>query len=270
MWKLIVWGLVLGQIIAPSKSWGGGDLSDNLDIPENLESRSERPNLLGMNHLEPEDPEFRRYVFLISELRNIDQIPQIDEELIVEREINVDPDVIRANRFVGQYRGKKVFLKKIGPSTNQSLHHAYLEAQWYMTLNKLGLCPEFYGIYQKDQNSRDVYLVLNFEEGFINFNIPDRRVNTGTVIEILRIVEILERAHVKYTPDLQFLVKRDGTPVLVDLEYYSYEGHRDGQAPRQMAMALVKMNLLSKTITWRDYLKINKILLEQHLRNIHR
>lgn len=170
---------------------------------------------------------FRRFYVKIKDI-----VPDIE---LTELEILPETEIFTYNRYnrhadrksykIAKWRGEKVFLKKIRLSDGEH------ELAMLRTLNQIGIPTLFKGVIRDDLG--DLYMVSQFQVGevFRSTGEPLTHVRPeyhGFVRkQVDEINFLLAVAHI-FPADFQFMVSRQGTVYLVDVEYYNFLERRAG------------------------------------------
>ena len=130
-----------------------------------------------------------------------------------------------AGVFRGALNGRQVVVKVSDPVARTE-RDVLNEARMTMVLNRIGLGAEFHGMVELPDGG--IGLVIDYVEGIA---LPFRRstlVPTGYLMrsharEILNAGELIDRAGIRYAPDMQFILTPQGRAVLVDPEFFHFE-----------------------------------------------
>lgn len=249
MLKILPFLLLFCSLLLPA----GERLSDSFD-EDFSESRENELPLLGKLDLQPEEALFLAYSRRISNLRSLEDLPLARaQDVRILGQLRREDRRPRENAFWGTFQGRKAFFKKFDMTLAKRKKALFEEAKWFLLLNKLNLGGEFFGVYYDLQGN--AYLALDFEQGEIHFHLKDLRTTIDTFQEVLRVVQVLKRAGIQSTPDLQFLIARDGRAVLVDLEDFSYEDVPTDPYSRviERGLFIIENDLMNHARSWKDY-----------------
>jgi len=231
MWKFLIlntfilFSFVLGLSSAKAKP-DLDNLIDNTDShPQSpLIIQSFEDGLLGKYHWEVEGAQFQSFMRIIANIRReIGKIPKLKGELILGEEIQSSGlGNLRIRRAVLVQNGirKNVFVKYIN-FQKRTPEVVANEALMIMLLNKVGLCPEFFGLAQFPGD--ELALVSEYVEGVKISEARLEQITAQSFEEIKHIGRILLKMRIPYAQDLQLILGPKGEVHLIDVEYFSFD-----------------------------------------------
>lgn len=179
-------------------------------------------DLIGNDHLKPNDPLFKFYQERIRKIKAWGQLPKINnDEIIYLYNLPNDGRGNKAMKVV-KYRGQLALLKILNEKTRGSNLGLVRSARVLMELNKLGQGAEFFGAFE-DANGEQGILVEYVQGAKVpqsNNNTDDLKFQSKHEANILITGQLLQVLGYTYTPDMQFILSPDGRAALIDPEYF--------------------------------------------------
>jgi hypothetical protein len=182
------------------------------------------PRHIALGKLTKASPrELNYFKSMIFNLREESQFPSVGENELTELTRVETGGRGNKGTFTARFGEKTVFIKITDPK-KRSEGQILNEARWLLFLNKVNLCPEFFGLVRTQQGDLGLVMEALSGEPLSESNLPSNNPLTQqTLNDISSNSKMLHDLGVSYTPDMQYMSDHQGRATLIDPEFYSWQ-----------------------------------------------